>query len=43
MKRIQAALARALGLRNEVQDQSRAGCGENPLRPHWIWYMYHDL
>ncbi len=42
MKKIQAALARALGLRSEVQDQSR-GCGDSSLRPGWTWPQYHDL
>ncbi len=42
MKKIQAALARALGLRYEVQDHSRV-CGDNPSRPNWTWPQYHDL
>lgn len=44
MKKIQAALARALGLRVDAQDhdQSRS-CQGVPSRPNWTWPQYHDL
>lgn len=46
MKKIQAALARALGLRVSAQDQNQdqsRSCLGIPSRPNWTWPQYHDL
>lgn len=44
MKKIQAALARALGLRFDAQNQDQArSCSGVPSRFDWTWPQYHDL
>ena len=44
MKKIQAALARALGLRMDAQEHDHArSCAGIPSRPNWTWPQYHDL
>lgn len=44
MKRIQAALARALGLRMDAQEHDHTrSCTGISSRLGWTWPQYHDL